>query len=88
MTFKSEKPFLEEATGCVFKNFAKFTGKHLCWSLFCNKNAGLRPANFIKKDTPTQVLSSEFYEIFKNTYFVEHLPAATFALGVERIPGH
>ena len=26
----------------VFKNFAKFTGKHLCQSLFFNKVAGLR----------------------------------------------
>ena len=39
---------LEAATGgvwCekVFRNFAKFTGKHLCQSLFFNKVAGLRP---------------------------------------------
>ena len=26
-----------------FKNFAKFTAKHLCQSLFINKVAGLRP---------------------------------------------
>ena len=25
----------------VLKNFIKFTGKHLCWSLFFNKVAGL-----------------------------------------------
>ena len=35
----------EEATGGVLskrclKNFTKFTGKHLCWSLFLNKVAG------------------------------------------------
>ena len=29
----------------IFKNFAIFTGKHLCWSLF----AGLQVCNFIKK---------------------------------------
>ena len=28
----------------VLRNFAKFTGKHLCQSLFFNKVAGLRPA--------------------------------------------
>ena len=33
----------------VYKNFAKFTGKHLCQSLFFNKVAGLRP-NISKKD--------------------------------------
>ena len=33
------------------RNFAKFTGKHLCQRLFFNKVAGLRPkaCNFIKK---------------------------------------
>ena len=27
---------------CALKNFAKFTGKHLCQSLFFNKVTGLR----------------------------------------------
>ena len=30
--------------------------------------------NFIKKETPTQVYSCEFCEIFKKNYFTEHLP--------------
>ena len=30
-------------------NFTKFTGKHLCQSLFLNKAAGLRPATSLKK---------------------------------------
>ena len=33
----------------VPRNFAKFTGKHLCQSLFFNKVAGLRPATLLKK---------------------------------------
>ena len=33
----------------VLKNFAKFTGKHLCSSLFLNKVAGLRPVTLFKK---------------------------------------
>ena len=33
----------------VLKNFAKFTGKHLCQSFFFNKVAGLRPATLLKK---------------------------------------
>ena len=33
----------------VLRNFAKFTGKHLCQSLFFNKVAGLRPACLLKK---------------------------------------
>ena len=32
----------------VLKNFAKFTGKYLCQSLFFNKVATLSPVNFAK----------------------------------------
>ena len=46
-------------TKSVLKNFAKFTRKHLCGSLFINKVA--------------QIFSCEFCKIFKNTYFEEHL---------------
>ena len=39
------------------RNFAKFTVKHLCQSLFFNKVAGLKPkaCNFIKKDSGSGV---------------------------------
>ena len=33
----------------VLRNFAKFTGKHLCQRLFFNKVAGLRAAALLKK---------------------------------------
>ena len=33
----------------VLRNFIKFTGKHLCQSLFFNKVAGFRPATLLKK---------------------------------------
>ena len=33
----------------VLRNFTKFTGKHLCQSLFFNNVAGLRPATLLKK---------------------------------------
>ena len=58
----------------AFKTFAKFTGKHLCHSLFFNKVAGVRPM--------AQVFSDEFWEIFKNTFFTEHLwrTASIYAL--------
>ena len=46
------------------KNFASFKEKHLYWSLFLIKIAGL---------DPTHVFSRETYEIFKNIYFEEHL---------------
>ena len=32
----------------VLRNFAKFTGKHLCQSIFLNEFAGVRPATLLK----------------------------------------
>ena len=54
----------------VLRNFTKFTGKHLCQSLFLSKVAGLRPqaCSFIKKKTLVQVFSWEFCEVSKNTF--------------------
>ena len=57
----------------VLKNFAKFTRKHLCWSLK-------------KKNTPTQVFSCEFCEIFKNTSFYRTPPMAASVSGEKRTP--
>ena len=53
------------------RNFPKFRGKHLYQSLFLNKVAGL--CNFIKKETLTQVFSSEFHKIAKSTFFTENI---------------
>ena len=39
----------------VLRNFAKFTGKHQCQSLFFNKVASLRPATLLKRDSDTCV---------------------------------
>ena len=54
----------------VVRNFVKFTRKHLCQSLF----------NFIRKETLVQVFSCEICEIFKNTFFTEHLRATSSGL--------
>ena len=56
----------------VLRNFAKFTGKHLCQGLFFNKVADLRPAT-LSKMRLAQVFSCGFCEISKNTLFTEHL---------------
>ena len=48
----------------VLRNFAKFTGKQLCQRLSFNK---------VKKESLAQVFSCEFYKIFMNTFFTEHL---------------
>ena len=52
----------------IQKNFAIFTGKQLCYSLFLIKLQSFKPATLLK-ETPTQVLSCEYYEIFKNNCF-------------------
>ena len=53
---------------CFLVKFANFLRaiilKNICERLVLN---------FILKGTPTQVLSCEFCELFKNTYFVEDL---------------
>ena len=49
------------------KNFAKFTGKHLCRSLFFDKVAGLKPVTLLKRDCSTCVflgISWSFRENF------------------------
>ena len=59
----------------ILGNFAKFTGKQLCQSLFFNKVAG-QACNFIKKETLAQAFSFEFCEISKNTFSYRTPPAA------------
>ena len=44
---------------------------------FFNKAAGVA-WNSINKETLAQVFSCEFCEIFKNTYFTEHLRTTAF----------
>ena len=39
----------------------------------------LEPDSLIKKETPAQLFTSEFCEIFKNTYIVVHLQTAASA---------
>ena len=51
-----------EVTGNVLlknmflKNFTKFTGKHMCQSIFFNKLPA--KGNFIKRETPTRVFQN------------------------------
>ena len=54
----------------VVRNFAKFTGKHPCQSLFFNEVAGLA-RNFIKKETLEQMFSCEFCK-FVRTVFLQN----------------
>ena len=59
--------FVIEHLQWLILNFAKFTGKHLCWNLLFNKVTGWSPVTFLKKTSP-QMFSCEFHEMFKDTH--------------------
>ena len=67
--YKSSRSQIPFKTG-VLKNFAIFTGKHLCWSLFLIKFLFNKVS---LQMTPTQVLSYEYCKIVRNSFFTEHL---------------
>ena len=57
----------------ILIKFHKFTGKHLRRGLYFNTFTCLSPATLSKKETPTQLFSCEFSEIFMKIFFSEHL---------------
>ena len=59
----------------VRRNFAKFTGKHVCQILFL-----FEACDLIKKETLTQVFPYEFCEISKNTFSYRTPPVAASEL--------
>ena len=58
----------------ILKDFTKFTKKQMLQSLFLIKLQA-SACNFIKKEALAQVFRCEFCEIFKNSFFPEHLRA-------------
>ena len=61
----------------VIKNFAKFTGKQLCWSVFCNKIEGLCLATLLKKILQNRC---EFGKILLKPFLNASLLAASATL--------
>ena len=57
----------------VLKNFAKFTEKQLCQSVFFNKVAGLRPATFLKKRFWHRCFPMIFGKFLRTIFLTEHL---------------
>ena len=58
----------------VFRNFAKFTRKHLCQSLFFNKvAASLKKTTLLKKETWHWYVPVNFVKLLRITFFIEHL---------------
>ena len=52
----------------VLRNFTKFTGKHLCQSLFFNKAAGLRTATLLKKGLWHRCFPVNFVEFLRTPF--------------------
>ena len=60
-----------------FKNFTKFKGKHLCWSLFFNIDSGLRPATLLKKRLQQRCFPVNFVKFSRTPFFTEHFPTTS-----------
>ena len=57
----------------VLGNFAKFTGKPLCQSLFFNKVAGFRPEILLKKRLWHRRFPGNFAKFLRTPFFTEDL---------------
>ena len=57
----------------VLRNFAKFTGKHLCERLSFKKVAGLRPATLLKKSLWHKCFPVNLATLLRTPFYIEHL---------------
>ena len=57
----------------VLKSFTKFTGKHLCQSLFFNKIAALRPATLLKKSPWHRCFPVKVVKFPRTSFLTEHI---------------
>ena len=71
--------FLKVASGVVLKKIFLKNFAMSCWSLFYIK------LQLYLKETPTQVFSFQYCEIFKNTYGEEHLRMAASGFQGKRV---
>ena len=55
------------------RNFVTFTGKHLCQSLFFNKDADVKPETLFKKRLWQRCFSVNFAKFLKTPFLTEHL---------------
>ena len=71
-TYRSNRPemFCKKS---VPRNFVKFTGKHLCQSLFFNKIAYPRPETLLKKRIWHRCFPVSFAKFLRTPYLTEHL---------------
>ena len=62
----------------ILKNFAIFTGEHLCWTLFLMRpeTFSLKACNFIKKRLQHRYFLVNIVNFFKNSFFYRTPPVA------------
>ena len=70
--YRSSRPEVFCRRG-ILRNFAKFTGKNLCQSLFFNKVADLRPATLLKKKLWHRCFPADFAKFLRTPICTEHL---------------
>ena len=71
-TFRSSRPEVFCRKG-VLRDFTKFTGKHLCESLYLIKVAGRGPATLLKKRLWQRCFPVNFVKFLRTPFFKEHL---------------
>ena len=57
----------------VLRNFAKFTGKHLCQGLYFDKVGGVRPVTLLKKRLWHRCFRVNFVKFLRTPFSIEHL---------------
>ena len=67
-----KQPLLDVFQNRCLQQFLSIHRKTPALESLFNKLAGLKVFNFIKKRLQTQVFSCKYYEIFKNSFFIEH----------------
>ena len=56
----------------ILRNFAKFTGKHMCRSLFLNKVTGPRPGTLLKRRLWYRCFPVNFVKFLRAPFLTEH----------------
>ena len=78
--FIVKQPSVRSVRKGVLRNFAQFTGKHLCQSLIFNRVAGLRSAILLKKKLWHKCFPVKFAK-FLRTPFLQNPSASDWSYG-------
>ena len=69
----------------ILRNFIKFTGKHLCQSLFFNRVAGLRLATLLQKRLWRRCFPVNFVNFLRTTLSYKTPPVAASVINTSNI---